>query len=451
MKNKMSLLSKLLKFSSIDFHIGATLIFRLWSIISGGIIIILIPFTLSTAEQGYFFTFASLIALQIFFELGLNYVIVQFIAHEMAHLKIDGNGVLVGESSSLARVYSLIELIKKWYCIISVLFLIVIFFIGNYFFSINGVLPLKSWLVPWMLLVLFSSINLFISPFFAVLEGMGYVGQVSFIRLIQSICGYTLLSILLIFKLGLMAIPAIAGTSAVLSIIFIYKRYKKILFRNNINYSLDNKISWYRDIFPFQWKIALTWLSGYLIFQLFNPMLFAHQGAIEAGKVGLTLAMFNAMLSLSMSWITAKSPTMARLVAEKNKAELNKLFRVLILRSGILNFLTITGFIITIIILKHYDLKITERISDVGILFVLLLSSIANHITFSMSIYMRAHKEEPMIWNSMVVGLMSLPMIYYFSSISSFLTITSYAFMMIFISLPWCYILFRKYYFSTYN
>ncbi|MCB5321487.1 hypothetical protein [Yersinia intermedia] len=55
-------------------------------------------------------------------------------------------------------------------------------------------------------------------------------------------------------------------------------------------------------------------------------MLFAHQGAIEAGRIGLTLATFSAILSLSMSWVTAKSPIMARLIAGNKKEELNKLF-----------------------------------------------------------------------------------------------------------------------------
>jgi len=43
---------------------------------------------LSKEEQGFYFTFASVLAIQIFFELGLGGILTQFVAHEMAHIRI---------------------------------------------------------------------------------------------------------------------------------------------------------------------------------------------------------------------------------------------------------------------------------------------------------------------------------------------------------------------------
>ncbi|HEN3589684.1 TPA: hypothetical protein U5E11_004328, partial [Yersinia enterocolitica] len=208
----------------------------------------------------------------------------------------------------------------------------------------------------------------------------------------------------------------------------------------------NEKISWYKEIFPFQWKIALSWLSGYFIFQLFNPMLFAHQGPIEAGRIGLTLATFSAMLSLSMSWVTAKSPTMARLIAENKKTELNSLFISLIKKSGALNFLISFFFLICVYFLEKTHIDIVGRIASFDVLILLFIISLANHAIFSMAVYMRCHKEEPMIWNSLITGVLALPFIYFFSKVSSFATIASYGAIMIFVSLPWCYMLFHKYY-----
>ncbi|CRY05607.1 Uncharacterised protein [Yersinia enterocolitica] len=447
MKNNNSLVAKISKVTSIDYHIGVTLLLRLWTIGAGGILIILIPLYLTAAEQGYFFTFASLIAMQVFFELGFNYVVVQLIGHEMACVSINGNGELEGNSKSVSRIYSLISLLKKWYAIISLIFFAVVFFAGLYFFKNNGTLAVHDWLPGWMLLVFFSSINLFISPFLAVLEGMGFIGQVATIRLIQSIVGYTLLSILFICKVGLLAIPSVTGVAAIFSIALILKKYGRLLFKTKVHDQVfTEKISWYKEIFPFQWKIALSWLSGYFIFQLFNPMLFAHQGAIEAGRIGLTLATFSAMLSLSMSWVTAKSPIMARLIAGNKKEELNKLFISLMKKSGVLNLFISLLFLLFVFSLKTLHINIVDRIAGLDVLALLFLISIANHAIFSMAIYMRCHKQEPMIWNSLVTGILALPFIYFFSKISSFATIASYGVIMVFVSLPWCYILFRQYY-----
>ena len=55
----------------------------------GGIVtVFLIAKFLSKEEQGFYFTFASVLAIQIFFELGLGGILTQFVAHEMAHIRI---------------------------------------------------------------------------------------------------------------------------------------------------------------------------------------------------------------------------------------------------------------------------------------------------------------------------------------------------------------------------
>lgn len=44
---------------------------------------------LTGVEQGFYFTFGSILALQVFFELGLTGIMTQYVAHEVSHLKLD--------------------------------------------------------------------------------------------------------------------------------------------------------------------------------------------------------------------------------------------------------------------------------------------------------------------------------------------------------------------------
>lgn len=449
MKN---IISKLIKLSSIDYHIGLTLLFRFSSIIFGGLLILMIPFKLTSPEQGYYFTFSSLIGLQVFFELGFNYVIVQVVGHEMANIYVNKKGILDGNVFNVNRVYSLVPMIKKWYGFISVFFFISVFIIGFFFFYKNGVLSIRDWLPAWSLIVLFSAINLFMSPFLAMHEGIGFVGQIATLRLIQSIVGYALLFFLLLCNVGLIAIPAISGAMVVCSTYWIMVRNKGLLFNEiSLKSKLIDKISWRKEIVPFQWRIALSWLSGYFIFQLFNPMLFAHQGATEAGRVGLSLAIFSAMSTLSLSWISAKSPMMATLIADKKKEKLNYLFVSLFKRSAAINIFMSMFFLIFYFLINNYFFDFSHRIASFNILLLLSIISILNHSVLSMAIYMRAHKEEPLLWNSVVVGLISIPTIYYFSTISSYYTILSYTAIMAFVCFPWCYVIFRKYFIQNEN
>lgn len=433
---------------NIDSDIGYTLLLRLWSTISGGLLVLMIPFFLSASEQGYYFTFSSFLGMQIFFELGFNFVITQMISHEMAKVSfVDGK--LEGNRDAINRIYSLIYLLLKWYSIISILFFLIISYVGYYFFASKGTLETGSWLNAWILITFFSAINLFLSPLFSVLEGMGLVGRVAQIRLMQSILGYVVLACLFILDFRLNAIAAISGIGALLGLTLLLLQYSSILIcpLKKIRKSNDYvSISWRREIFPFQWRIAISWLSGYFIFQLFNPLIFAHQGPQAAGKLGLSLAIYSAILALSISWVNAKTPTIARLISSQNKAELNPLFKKLVVKSSVINILCSIGFISFIYVIKKYYPSTSDRLADISVLIILACISAINHIIFCLAIYMRSHKQEPMLLNSIVTGFLVGISIYYVSSISVFDTILVYFLVLSFICLPWTLILFRKYY-----
>ena len=88
----------------VDRAVLVTLVFRAWQILAGLGSILAVSGTLTLELQGYFYTFYSLIALQVFAEMGLTSVVVQFASHECAHLTVF-NGVFeedatIGANSS---------------------------------------------------------------------------------------------------------------------------------------------------------------------------------------------------------------------------------------------------------------------------------------------------------------------------------------------------------------
>src|ERR1700719_2062578 len=84
-------LRRILRFMGIDRAIGYTVLARGWAALAGLVSLLLIARTLSPAEQGYYYTFGSLVALQIVFELGFSYVILQLASHERAELSISSD------------------------------------------------------------------------------------------------------------------------------------------------------------------------------------------------------------------------------------------------------------------------------------------------------------------------------------------------------------------------
>ncbi|HEY9124827.1 MAG TPA: hypothetical protein VIO15_10845, partial [Bacteroidales bacterium] len=184
----------------VDKAIAFTMAARIIQGVGGILSIVLIATHLNTVQQGFYYTFASLLALQVFFELGLSTLITQYAAHEVAHLRWHNNE-LVGEKNYIERLSSLFRFTIKWYSIVSILVFFGLFLGGTIFFKINS--SNLSWLGPWILLVFATSLNLFLSPILAFCEGIGYIKEVAKIRVVQQILSFAILWTSLILNFGL--------------------------------------------------------------------------------------------------------------------------------------------------------------------------------------------------------------------------------------------------------
>ena len=174
------------------------------------------------------------------------------------------------------------------------------------------------------LIKLSTSLLLFINPILGFLQGLGRVKETSKILLYQQIITLVTTSIVLVCKGGLWTL----GIANLLSVIFVMSYLffsdNLIILKNIYNKINIWRIEYKKEILPYQYKIALSWISGYLIFQLFNPVIFAYDGPIIAGKMGLTIAAFNGISVLGMSWISTKVPLFSSLIALKNNQLLDE-------------------------------------------------------------------------------------------------------------------------------
>lgn len=438
------MINKAIKKLEIDSHIAYSLMLRLWSIFAGAFLVLLIPHTLTKVQQGFYFTFSSLLATQVFFELGLNAVLTQMVGHEAAHLQMNKTE-LSGPKRHINRLNSLYTLMRRIYKIMAVLFFIASFVGGFVFFNNQGVDNGNEWMGVWPLLTLFTGINLYWSPFLSSLEGMGFVAKISQVRLVQSVVGYLILWGCLLANMGLKSMIAIPACGALITSFWILKNYKA-LFYNNAAINPEDQVSWKTEIFPFQWRIALSWLSGYFIFQLFNPIIFSKFGAEAAGKIGLALTIFTTIGAFSFSWVSAKLPQMTHLVALSKIKDLHSLFWKVSLRSSVLNFLCCVGFVIAIELSKIYYIKIGDRFPDIIILCLLSIVSFVNSFIFSAASFMRAYKKEPLLYNSVTCAILSIIGIYLGSLRSVETIFIIYTFISVTVSLPWTIFVFKKFY-----
>ena len=118
----------------LDRAVGFTVLARFWSSSAGLVTVALIARFLSPAEQGYYYTFGSLVAMQIVFELGFSFVILQLASHERAHLSISDDYVITGDPVPHARLASVIQKSVRWYSVTALLLATTLLPAGLYFF-----------------------------------------------------------------------------------------------------------------------------------------------------------------------------------------------------------------------------------------------------------------------------------------------------------------------------
>ncbi len=380
---------------------------KFFSLISAPVSIFLITNKLNSNEQGYYFTFSSLLGISVFFELGLGVVITQFTSHEFGKLNWTTSRDLVGDEIAKHRVLGLIRKSLFWYFVMASIMAVIIIPIGLFTLNNNTSHIQINYVLPWILLILAFSLNTALIPFIAFLDGCNKVAEVQKIRILQTILILPFTWLILFFngKLFVFFFEYL-GYLLVLST-WIIIRYRLILYQIfNFKYFQDISISWKYDIFPMQWKIALSWLSAYFINYMFVPLLFHYNNSEIAGKMGMSLKLTGYVYIFSMAWINTKSPLYGGLLSNNQKDKLDQTFKKATIYALIVSIIISSALIIGIYFYKQYKPSFAERILPISLIILLCLANIINIFNSSIASYLRAYKKEPLLYVSLIMAFL---------------------------------------------
>jgi O-antigen/teichoic acid export membrane protein len=386
----------------IDKAIAFTVLGRGWASAAGLVTVMLIARFLSPAQQGYYYTFGSLIALQIVFELGFSFVILQMASHERAHLTIGPGYAISGDPIAHSRLASVFQKTVRWYSAAAVLLAVFLLTAGAYFFSTHQHPGVQvSWRIPWYAAALATTLTFQLDPLLSFMEGCGFVSDVARLRLTQAVVGSVLAWLALGIHQGLFA-PAMIIFGNAGAALFWLGRRRTLLFSLLRHDPGMHRIGWVKEVWHFQWRIALSWLSGYFIFQLYNPVLFAFRGPVEAGQMGMSLTLANALQSIAVSWIMTKAAPFGSMIARKEFARLDQVFFQALKQSLIVCTLGALAILLIDVFLHRAQLALAHRVLNPATLAILLLTTILNIVVTAEAVYLRAHKQEKFLLNSLI-------------------------------------------------
>jgi hypothetical protein len=181
---------------------------------------------------------------------------------------------------------------------------------------------------------------------------------------------------------------------------------RPILLRDAFKHG-GSHISWSSEVWPLQWRIGLSWLSGYLLTQIYTPILFHYQGAEVAGQMGLSLTLANMLGILAQSWIARRVPSMAQAVSQKNWQVFDQIFR----RDFVVSVAFYLLGVLALCLMYHFisDTKYNERVLSFWPFLGLLVVVLINHINGSLAAHLRSYKKEPLVWVSLAGTILTVP------------------------------------------
>jgi hypothetical protein len=217
----------------------------------------------------------------------------------------------------------------------------------------------------------------------------------------QSAAGSLLAWTVLIHHRGLFAPSMMLFGMASASLVWLSGKRKLLLGLLRYNAGL-HKIRWNQEVWPFQWRIAVSWLSGYFLFWIFNPVLFAFRGPVEAGRMGMSLSLANAIQAIAVSWVSTKSAPFGTLIARKEYRRLDQTFFQALWQSFAVSLAGALVAWLGCVYLNLRHFSFAQRLLGPVSLGILLLYMIVNVVIYAEAYYLRAHKREVFFVNSVV-------------------------------------------------
>jgi len=381
---------------------------RLWGSASGLLTAVLVAWFFTPELQGYYFTFLSLLTLQTFVELGFGELLQQFVSHEWAKTTSADSGE---RERSLSRLAALFRFSLRWYGGVALLLCAALGIAGSVYFRTFSDSRTISWELAWWIAVAATALSVLLTPFFSLLEGANRVERVHGVRFLQGFASRIAGFLAIAFGCGLFTIAVTRCVSFSVGLAGLGRDALAIvrrLWRAPVD---GESVSYRRELWPLQWKFALSWLSGYLLYSLFTPVLFAFHGPELAGRMGMTAAAATAISSAAFAVMATKVPRLAILAAERDYPAMDALFRratvssVLVSASGAALFLSFLA------LARRLDLELASRFLPTLEASVFLSALVLQQVRFAMGSYLRAHKAEPFVALSVLEGLGAVPLL----------------------------------------
>lgn len=391
-----------------------TIALKIWSAIAGFLVLAVLTITLNKNEIGYYYLFYSTLAIQGILELGILTVTQNYISKYYY-------GKNFSDIQYKVKFKKLIGAINTYFLFITFIYFILINII--LMISINEECPDKNFYISWVLFSIASCLNFFIMPNYTILDGLGKFATSSIIKLISSVLSIVIFIICIYSDFGIVS-AGIYQLSIFLSSVAMLYSLNKSLFKFRIEFK--HLYLFIRKNFVFQKNMVLTMIAGYFIFSLYVPFTFRNYGPIPAGQIGLIISTFGLLLSISNSFMQTNVPNLVSAINNKDYEKEKNIFKKCFINSILFSVFSCTFVYITIFTLRQYELMnyYMDKFPDNYIILVFSFYFLANSLCANFSIYLRTKNKEIFTSENLIMGIITIILLFFLTDISYWLYIT---------------------------
>jgi len=444
-----SLRARLLRLE-VDRSVLYAISSRGWQFLAGPLTVWLIAKFFSADMQGFFYTFGSVLAMQLFFELGLATVLVNLVSHETALLRLTDEGTVEGDAKAASRLAALTWKTGRWYWFCAVLFVAGTGPAGVWLFSEKE--SSIDWQAPWWAVVVISALAMQYIPKMAMLEACGQVRIVNQNRLFQAVTGSVVVWLAICFDFGLWTCVASAAVRLFWEFVLVEIRFRSMFnslqkFRaepattysivgreepETADDALPGEVSpparaefdWWAEAWPLQWRIAIQSVALWFANYTFTPVIWKYHSEADAGRMGMTMSIVTAIQAAAIAWLQTRVPTLGHLAAKRDIVQFDRLFRRIAINTTVLTVAAGAGLLCVIALLNHYEFQLAERLLPVLPTALLLLGVSVHHVVICQCVYVRAQKQDPFLKLATTVYLLIGAAVWFFGQYYGALGVT---------------------------
>jgi hypothetical protein len=379
-----------------DAGVRATAVSRLIALAGAPVTLYLAATRLPPNDQGWYFVAINIVAFAQVCELGLGTIIVQFASHEWPRLRWGRGGGLDGDPSARDSIAALLISAMRWFGASAIaLFLVA---------GVGGALILGArmggsrigFTVLWCGFVSLTALYLLAIPFICVCEGCGDLLAVQRMRAWQAAAIVLALWTGIVASGPLTAAWLAASAQFLVAAIWLYARHRGLLRAPRALPALliDSVKGLARRYRTEQLRSARLWIALWVAPQLLAPVLLRMRGGDEAGRLGVTLAVATAPLTLAIAWLHGRYPSFGAMVADGKTAEFDALARRAALEAVSVFTAACVSLTGVVLLLPHVLPSFATRFLPPLSLVALMFGNLAGLLLQAMAGWLRAFRDE---------------------------------------------------------